>query len=1301
MKKLLLSVLAIIFLNSLFSQRLFPIWSDYSMNNYLEREQDQLQFDAVENLYVLNQNSKVKKLNSISGVEMLEIILMGDTIIEKPLMVIDSSGNVITAGFQKTSSNGTDMVVAKYSSNGTRLWYQTYNGTANGDDEVSGLDVDKNGNIYITGNSNTNTLNSDVITQKYDSSGSLIWTATYNGLTNLTDLSRDIKVNEFGEVFIVGKTLDYLSNEPFSSNPTDSSYKSFFIKYGILGNLVFNKKSTTRILGTYVGPGLSGNFHRNDDVAYNLKIENGNVFVASDLFVGSTTEQYQWIGQYSNEYEAKIAKYSYSGSNLGTLSFSNSACTNTSFDREKIEDFLVDSSDHIYVKRRCNSNRLLEKYSPTNTQVYSKSFSKSYDDLEIVLHKNNLYSVVAKVTYQAWVSSMFINKYDSLGGSISNFSNYTGGTWFVYDLIVDEAEDVYISAEQGQLSKYCGSFPSIKTINDTVICFGDSVELTSSSNASSFSWNYPSSLSTDTLLSPKASPKTSRNYILTASYESGCSSKDTVRVEVYSKEFQFDLCNNDSVIVRGKVYKDEGTYFDTIMNPMGCDSIIVINIFTGNDSVYAVSQNLCNGDSILFNGNQIKTAGIYSDTLQSYVGCDSVVNLTVSIIPSYFFEDTLTICHGDSALIFGAFRKTQGVYENTFQAMEGCDSIYRTRLNVNPNYKINDIVTSCNSYLWPYNNVTYNSSGFYTDTLSTRNGCDSIFNLTLVLNSTKRDTLFINSCNTYFWNETGQTYNQSGVYSDTLSSTGNCDSIISINLTLFLSSSATSTILACDSYTWSQNSTTYTNTGIYKDTLQSTTGCDSILILDLTINNSTNSIITATSCNNYTWTNGTTYNQSGTYFDTITNTIGCDSTLRLDLSILPDDNDTITTTSCGSFSWGRTGNTYFASGTYYDIQTNSNGCDSSGVLYLTITPTFNADAGVSSTICEGVSVSLGGSPTGPSGSTYSWSNSFGTFNSASSNPIVSPTVTTKYFVTVTNTNSCTSIDSVIVVVNPLPSANAGPDQFICNSQSVGIGGSPTSSSIASAFNWSNAGSLNNSTVANPLSSPINTTTYTVTVTDFHGCTNSDQMTVFVNSHTTSTINITTCNSYFWSQNSTVYNNSGSYIDTIQNSNGCDSIVTLNLTINSYNTGVTQNGFTLTSNQIGGNYQWFDCSNGFSPIPGAVNRSYTATSNGDYSVEVGMSNCIDTSGCYTILGVGIEKVESSLKFNVYPNPTSGFVTLECGTSLLNETLSVYNINGKKIHEEQISSNGIKIDLRRFSKGIYYISILDIRKKIILK
>lgn len=93
------------------------------------------------------------------------------------------------------------------------------------------------------------------------------------------------------------------------------------------------------------------------------------------------------------------------------------------------------------------------------------------------------------------------------------------------------------------------------------------------------------------------------------------------------------------------------------------------------------------------------------------------------------------------------------------------------------------------------------------------------------------------------------------------------------------------TATACDEFMW--NGDTFTETGIYIDTISSQAGCDSIITLHLTINRSITTEETEVACDSYTWTDGKTYTESGTYYQYLKTIHGCDSTVVLNLTVLP------------------------------------------------------------------------------------------------------------------------------------------------------------------------------------------------------------------------------------------------------------------------------------------------------------------------------------------------------------------------------------------------------------------------------
>ena len=117
------------------------------------------------------------------------------------------------------------------------------------------------------------------------------------------------------------------------------------------------------------------------------------------------------------------------------------------------------------------------------------------------------------------------------------------------------------------------------------------------------------------------------------------------------------------------------------------------------------------------------------------------------------------------------------------------------------------------------------------------------------------------------------------------------------------------------------------------------------------------------------------------------------------------------------------------------------------------------------------------------------------------------------------------------------------------------------------------------------------------------------------------------------------------MDTIQNMAGCDSIITLDLTINQADASVTQSGNTLTANAVGASYRWLDCDDNFSAISGESSMQFIPMASGNYSAEVTENGCVDTSDCINITVVGLGENQLDHEFEVYPNPVKRYIDIE--------------------------------------------------------
>ncbi len=191
--------------------------------------------------------------------------------------------------------------------------------------------------------------------------------------------------------------------------------------------------------------------------------------------------------------------------------------------------------------------------------------------------------------------------------------------------------------------------------------------------------------------------------------------------------------------------------------------------------------------------------------------------------------------------------------------------------------------------------------------------------------------------------------------------------------------------------------------------------------------------------------------------------------------------------------------------------------------------------------------------------------------------------------------------------------------------------------------------------------------------------------------TVSSFSVTECFAYTVPSGNSTYTAAGTYTvhDTISNAEGCDSIMSIELTIFSLDTSTTTSGLTITSNAVGASYQWIDCGNNNMAISGETNASYTATVNGDYAVVVTDGNCSDTSECVSITTIGIEDYLSIANtVTIYPSPATNVLTIEADNLNVN-MITIVSATGQTVKTCSTSTN--TIDVSDLASGIYFLQI----------
>ena len=355
------------------------------------------------------------------------------------------------------------------------------------------------------------------------------------------------------------------------------------------------------------------------------------------------------------------------------------------------------------------------------------------------------------------------------------------------------------------------------------------------------------------------------------------------------------------------------------------------------------------------------------------------------------------------------------------------------------------------------------------------------------------------ACDSYTWN--GTTYSASGVYTGT---TASCVTE-SLNLIITPSSTNTTTATACESYTW--NETTYTSSGVYAGT---TANCVTES-LNLTITPSSTNTTSASACDSYSW-NGTTYTATGVYTGATTNCV----TESLDLTITPSSANTTAATACDSYTWN--GQTYTQSGIYTETTAN---CVTES---LNLTITTSSTNTTTASACD----------------SYVWNGT---------------TYTATGVYTGTTTNCVTeSLNLTITPSSTNTTTASACNNYTWNGQAYtqsGVYTGTTTDCVTQSLNLTITPSSTNTTTASACNNYTwNGQAYTqsgvYTGTTANCVTQALNLTI--NTNTSSSITQTALDSYTWPVNNQTYTTTGAYTAVIPNAAGCDSTITLNLTM---------------------------------------------------------------------------------------------------------------------------------------------------------
>ena len=285
-----------------------------------------------------------------------------------------------------------------------------------------------------------------------------------------------------------------------------------------------------------------------------------------------------------------------------------------------------------------------------------------------------------------------------------------------------------------------------------------------------------------------------------------------------------------------KVYTKSGTFKEVIKNKVGCDSNITINLSVSYSTFVLLSPKVCNsyrspsGKYTWFN------SGTYYDTLRNKAGCDSILTINLKVHFKGFRTISVKTCDKYKSPSGKRTWTVTGKYTDTIPTNYGCDSILTINLTIVKTTISSITETECEKYRSPSKKYLWTSSGVYADTLINRAGCDSILTINLTINYNSSAIQNIDACDKYRSPSGKYLWTFSGAYIDTLINRSGCDSFITVDLKLHPKTNSSQFKSVCIRMVSPSKKQIWTKSGKYLDTIPNRWGCDSILTFNLTVN---------------------------------------------------------------------------------------------------------------------------------------------------------------------------------------------------------------------------------------------------------------------------------------------------------------------------------------------------------------------------------------------------------------------------------------------------------------------------------
>ncbi|WP_235297910.1 leucine-rich repeat domain-containing protein [Portibacter marinus] len=366
---------------------------------------------------------------------------------------------------------------------------------------------------------------------------------------------------------------------------------------------------------------------------------------------------------------------------------------------------------------------------------------------------------------------------------------------------------------------------------------------------------------------------------------------------VFENSIYFEICEGELYEFEGDMLP-AGHYTYPFLSVNGCDSTVRIEIKENQKTYHSINSAICEGDSVSINDEIFDAPGFYERLLINSNGCDSLLTIEIKENEKYYNTTQFEICEGSSITIENKELYEAGTHQFQYLSRNGCDSIVEIVISVKEPSSISITDFICEEESVTYAGQEFSEPGNYTIELQNENGCDSMIYLDLRITEGRDEMISATTCRgtSYFFG--GKNRYTAGIYKDSIITDG-CQSEITLHLKVEQPSTLEYDQFICEGESINFYGLDLSIQGIYSSVLTSSNGCDSTITVHLFVHPSSNTEIDTLICiGSVIDVDGITYNSPTTLMISKENAFGCDSSVVWNIDTYPMAVDTFDAVVC-------------------------------------------------------------------------------------------------------------------------------------------------------------------------------------------------------------------------------------------------------------------------------------------------------------------------------------------------------------------------------------------------------------------